>query len=500
MIYLDTPTVLQIPKTDVSDIQLQQLKTALTYTDKKVVFELARLKRNARWFSEEDFNEKQADLEAKTKKCLLFETPSQYWTYSGNTSIVSRILRQTPENRIIYPEPQLLPWEQEPPYAMRPYQEEICRKLLECRHGGVSVGTGLGKTLSLTHLVKRLGLKTVVMAPSDSIADQIYRDFLKYFGKKYVGKFCGSKKEPKKLIIVGTGQSLTRVQEGTDVWNELLKVQVFIADESHQTPAATFQKVCLGPIARAPYRFFFSATQMRNDGTGLLLDAITGPIVYNMAVRDGVNQGYLAKPIFHMYHAPANGTFDRDDPNDMTRHHLYYNPKVVAHIGKLCNQAATAKLPVLVLIDEVEQFTKLLPYLRFQRGFAHGPLADNKVKVPKEYWESDPNELVKEFNAHKFPILVGTSCISTGTDVQAVRFLIYWKGGKSEIEVKQGIGRGTRMVPGKTTCHVVDYWVHSPSGADGTGRGDDWVIGKHTSVRSEIYDDLYGPVINEGTI
>lgn len=505
MIYHVSPTKITIPKSDVSTMQVEQLKAGLTYTDKKIQFELTRLKNRSRWMTEEEFTAEQTSLKKQLKVCLLFEEKDQYWTYSGLRNFVAGTLRQEVVVRIEYPEPKLIPWETPPPHQMRPYQKTICDNLLQCKHGCVSVGTGLGKTLALTHLVKSLGLKTVVMAPSENIATQIYEDFLQRFGKKYVGRFFGGKKEPKKLFIVGTGQSLTRVKEGTPPWEELQKVQVFMADESHQTPASTFKAVCFGPLANAPYRFFFSATQMRNDGAGILLDGIIGPVVFDMTVQEGVDKKYLARPIFHMYTAPSNGDFDSREPEEMTRHHLYYNPAVVKHVGKLCNQAVKAGLPVLVLIDEVEQFSRLLPHLKSAPGFAHGTLTENKAKVPQDYWESDPTALVAQFNAGNLPILVGTSCISTGTDVRNVKFLIYWKGGKSEIEVKQGVGRGTRLVPGKTTCHVIDYWVQSPGGHDlvvpnEDGSSSRWLLGAHSLARKKIYQELCGPVIDEGAI
>jgi superfamily II DNA or RNA helicase len=504
MIYIDTPTKVRIPKADVSDIQLQQLKAALTYTNKTAVFELSRLKKQARWMSEEEFNEKQESLKAQTKVCLLFEEGSSYWTYSGLANFVAGTLRQpiqnNIQNNIQYPEPQLLPWDNEPPYKMYPYQQEAVGRLLTVKHGAVQLATGLGKTYIITNLVKQLGLKTVVMAPSTSIASQIYRDFIKFFGKKYVGKFFDGKKEPKKKIVVGTAQSLTKVEEGSEAWADFSSTQVFCSDESHQNPSKTMAKVCFGLMGQVPYRFYFSATQERNDGADILLDGITGPIVQEKTVREGVDEGFLAKPIFHMYFAPAFGSYEKDDPNSMTRHHLYSNPKVIAHAAKLANQAAKAGMPVLILIDEVPIFAKLLPHFRFVAGFAHGPLAENKARVPKDYWESDVDQLVKDFDAGKFPILVGTSCISCGTDIKTVRFLIYLKGGKSSVEVRQGIGRGTRLSPGKNQFHAVDYWVKSPSGDLLKNDGKWWTVGAHAKERKAIYNDLYGPVIEEGDI
>lgn len=344
----------------------------------------------------------------------------------------------------------------------------------------VTHNTGLGKSHIILLLVKALGLKTIIMTPATSISDQLYENFVTAFGKKYVGKFFDGKKEANKLITVGNAQSFTRVEPGSDAWNELSKTAVFIADESHQCPATTLESVCFGLAARAPYRFFFSATQMRNDGKDLLLDAITGPIVYTKSVREGVDEGYLSKPLFRMVNTDSDVAFSSQDVNAMTRKHLYYNEKVTAHIGKLVNASVAAGNPTVVLIEEVEQFTKLLPYLRHAVGFAHGPLSENKEKVPPEYWESDPTALVKDFNALKLPILVGTSCITTGTDIKAVKTLVYWQGGKSEIQVKQAIGRGTRLFPGKTTCTVVDYNVKNID-----------ILTKHAEARKEIYNELY---------
>lgn len=496
MIRQTSPSTIEISKEKLTAIQVGQLKAALTYTDQKAVFELAKLKRNAGWYSEEVFEEKKNDLKAKTKVCLLFEKENSYWTYSGLIRTVQRVLQSEiePSKDFTFPEPKLLPWEQKPPYEMYPYQANALEKLLESKHAGVQIGTGLGKSFIIANLTKSLGLKTLIMAPSASIAEQLVRDFTVWFGKKYVGSYFDGKKEPKKQIVIGTAQSFTRIEEDSDHWKLLSRTEVFIADESHQCPAKTLASVCFGLLANAPYRFFFSATQVRNDGSELLLNAITGPIVFEMTVREGVDGKFLAKPIFHMTSVPSNGDFRSPDINLMTRKHLFYNPAVTAHVGKLCNMAVSAGMPVLVLIEEVQQFTDLLPYLRHQVGFAHGPLAENKAKVPPEFHESDPNALVKDFNEGRLPILVGTSCISTGTDVKSVRFLVYWQGGKSEIQVKQAIGRGTRLAPNKTSCHVIDFWVRDPSGETTT---KNWPLGKHASERIEIYNDLYGPVLED---
>lgn len=497
MVSTEVTAPTRIDLKDLDPTTQEMLRTGLTYTDQKAQYQYLRFKKlGINWYDEDVYQEKLKEFKDKTKVCLLNQDNSGTWVLSGFRPYLESKLRVPVTSRITYPDPQLLPWDRSPAFQMHPYQAQALEKLLEVRHGGVQMGTGLGKSFIIANLVKRLGLKVVVMAPSSSITEQLLRDFTTWFGKKNVGAYYDGKKEVKKLITIGTAQSFTRIKPGSGAWKELQKTQVFIADESHLCPAKTLASVCFGLMAPVPYRFFFSATQMRNDGADLLLDGITGPIVYEMTVREGVDQGYLAKPCFKMFRAPMNGSFWSLDPNEMTRHHLFYNPHVIQSIARIANTAVTAGMPVLILIDEVEQFTKLLPYLRHRAGFAHGALnEDNRPKVPSEYHASDPNALVDEFNAGKLPILVGTSCISTGTDIKAVKLLVYWQGGKSEIQVKQAIGRATRLAPGKTQCHVVDFWVEDFQ-MDGNGKNKWGPVGRHAKVRHEIYNDLYGPVVD----
>lgn len=493
-------------------IRLSEVKESLTYRDKKVQYELQQHKR-ASWFESkygvDAYQEKLKDLQARERVCLLNQDPDgRYWVMSGMRGYLEKKYGLKTEVLVKYPEPRLLPWAEVPTKTPYPYQESAKEALLARLHARVEMGTGLGKSFILLNICRELGLKTVIMAPSTSIADQLFQDFQKHLGRKHVGAFYDGKKDFKKLIVIGNAQSFTRVEPGTPAWEAMSKAQVFLADESHQCPAATLNRVCTGLLAEAPYRFFFSATQMRNDGLDKLLDAITGTTVYSMTVRAGVDQGYLSKPVFRMIRTRSDSTFDSDDANEMTREHLYRNRLVLLQAAEIINRSVEyLGHQVLVLIDEVEQFSLLRPLLNRGVGFAHGPLTPttyktddqgdrilgrdgypivkakgNRDSVPEEYWESEPNKLVEDFNAGKFSILVGTSCISTGTDIRSVKTMVYLKGGKSEIEVKQGVGRCTRKVPGKTACTVYDFDVANIP-----------ILSKHAKARKDIFDDIYGP-------
>jgi superfamily II DNA or RNA helicase len=474
-----------------------QLRPHLTYIDKSVDFELAKAKKST-WLinklGEEGWRDHIDQLKAKRTQCLLFEDSKGFWTYSGLAKMLEDKFNLPFKNQVVYPEPKLIPWAKKPEKNPRPYQDKMRELLLAARHGAVEVGTGLGKSFVILLLAKELGLKTVVMTPSVSIAEQIYSEFKTHFGQKHVGQFFDGKKESKKLFTVAVDDSLTRIEEGSDHWNNLAKAQVFIADESHLCPAQSLAKVCTGLLSGAPYRFFFSGTQIRNDGLGLLLQAITGEIVFRMTVEEGVQQGWLAKPMFRVVPIDSSVNYYNPDANEMTRAHLYYEPNVCAKAAEIANlMVEEMDRQVVILVKEIEQLSWLLPHFRHPVKFAHGGVTDttyhangkvkkqgNKDKIPEEYWESDPNALVKEFNEGKIPILIGTSCITTGTDIQTVEAIIYLQGGKSEIQVKQSIGRGTRKPEGKTDCFFIDFDIRNVE-----------TLHRHAEARKEIYANVY---------
>jgi len=251
-----TPTRAYI-EGEIPAIKMGMIRQELTYRDKSIQFDLKRLENQLRYAGgprAEILREEIEDLKSKMKVCLLFEDETGRWTYSGLGPKVARILDCPFENKIYYPSPKDLPWSEKPKYKMYPYQEESMEKLIATKHAGVELATGLGKTFIILNIARYLGLKTVIMTPSTNISEQIYELFHQHLGKKYVGKYWGGKKEAKKLIVIGNGQSFTRVQPGSEDWKLLNEAKVFIADESHQTPADTLSRVCTGVLADAPSR------------------------------------------------------------------------------------------------------------------------------------------------------------------------------------------------------------------------------------------------------
>jgi len=473
-------------------VTLKLLSSLLTYNDNRVDFELKKFKnrRAYGWFiakyGEEAYDEKLAELKASKIKCLLKE--EEDGTYTTHTGLVSYLQDKFPEvvvkNAVVYPEHERIAWDHVPTKTLRPYQTGALEALLSVQHGAISLPTGSGKSVTLLNLIKQVALKGLVIAPSFSIADQLYKEAVHLFGKKKVGQFFDGKKESSKFLTIAINKSLINVKPGDEHYENIRACKLMMVDESHLLAADTLAELCLGLLDCIPYRYFVSGTQLRNDGLDLLLNSIIGPIVYEKTLQELVATGYLAKPDFKMIQLQSSGRHV-DDPNVFTREFLYYNNKVNLIAGQLANLCVNQGKPVLILVDEVEQFSHILPHLTHQAAFAHGPLtAANKKHVPKDYWESDVNKLVKRFNDLEFPILCATSCVTTGTDFTAPKVIIFLRGGKSEIDLRQSVGRGTRKTPIKDSFEVYDFdvIVNSDEGSP---------THRHARAREIIYRAIY---------
>lgn len=460
-----------------------KLERYLTFTDRSIDYQLQKLRQNIRWAKADpdSYQSRLEELKVQRKKSILFKNEDgTAWTYSGLAkSLNDQFGWELSGGPMTYTTKEI-PWMVDPD-EMRYYQKDAVEALLAARHGAIELPTGSGKSLIILNLAKRQSHKCLIVTPSAAITRQLYKLFLTHFGRERVGKYGDGKKEAHKLFTVAVAKSLTNLEHGDKDYDELSKCQTVIWDESHTTPAKTFEKVCLGLLENTPCRFFVSATQIRNDGSQIILEGITGPVVYSKPFSELVAEGYLAQPLFKCFSVPFYGDYRYKDINAEQRAQLFMNPNVNRMAADIAAKAVTyANRQTLIIIEEFEQFMTLRNYLTVPYTFVHGGATkEHQDKLPEQYWECDIDQAVEDFNAGKIKILIGTSAIATGVDTKPVGCLIYLQGGSSETQVRQAIGRGTRVVPGKKDFWVVDFKIAGSKGLE-----------RHFYNRKEIYETM----------
>ncbi len=435
---------------DLDDFDLERLQKTLAYQDLSAKYAYDQARKN-KWGYQynQHWAEHVATLKTKINKTALFEDKDgTFKTYAG----LIEALRLNDyefeyENQLKYPRYKSIPYALNyKPYKLYKHQEEVVEALLKHKHAAAQAPTGSGKTLVIEEILHRTGYSAVIVVPSKSIAGQFYEQLVKAFGKSKVGIYGGGKKEYKKHITVAIGASLCRLEDGCPEQIALNSKDLLVYDEAHLCGAPTVSSIAQEVLRSIPVRYSVSATPERADGQDTMLTGIIGPVIYSVDFNELVKCGVLAKLNFYVYNVESHASYSGQNAKKNSQEHLLYNADVLQLAAKIASmKVINFDEPTIILIEEKEQLDYLKPFLKTTYEFAHSG--------------SDVAQQVKDFNAGKFKLLVGTSAISTGTDTKVVKNLILLFSGKSTIKFKQAIGRGTRIVPGKSDCSVFDFNV-----------------------------------------
>lgn len=444
-ITIKTPTKAHI---DASPEELVKLKKFLTYSNTSAQFQYKKHLKNI-WWRQKDPSGWQAraqELKMEIDVCLVFFEDQNTCIRPGSISYIQKEFENVEivQDSKIFPKEKPFPWYKKIPFELYSYQKESIEKLMEIKHGNVQLCTGAGKSAIILSIARNLGLKTVIAVPFASIFSEMLEKFEFHLGKSSVGALGDGKKRLNKLFTVAISKSLTNLKPGSKEYEEISSAQVLLVDESHLWGANTLEEVCHGLFSNVPYRMFFSGTQTRGDGSEKLLQSIIGETVTSLSTDKAIQGRFICDHEFKI--VPIKTTspgFISDDPLTMKRKHFLHNNNIAQFIANLANSVSAARgEQTLVLVDEIDQISKLIPFLKVPYACATG-------EKRKDLGETDPVDAVEKFNKGEVKVLIGTSCISTGTNIFPTHHTVNWQGGTSEIRTKQGaVGRSVRKLEG----------------------------------------------------
>ncbi len=454
---------------NIKDEERTLLKSALAYKNTSTEYLYQQAKKNRYQYNANPdyWHEHVLKLKSEIHQTALFEDSDGFYTYAGLLSKLQKLqLVQSYQNEVSYPAPQALPWALHyKPQTPYPYQEEAVSELLKKPHSAIEIATGGGKTLIAQLLVKRMGLRTVIITPFTAIARSMYEEFCTAFGKKCVGLYGDGKKQYKQQIVIAIAASLVKVKKDTEDFEQLSNRDVVITDESHMVGAPTLAEVLLALCQKIPYRWSVSATQQRGNGTDTLLSGLISDIVYRKEFRELAGLGFLSPLKFRIFQVNSQANYTGTNPLIIKQKHFLYNPQVIQLVAQIANMRVQAGESVLVLVDELKQIEKIKNYIDVPYSVASS--------------ETDVADMVTKFNNKEIKLLFGTSAIGTGANLRPVTSLILFMEGKSEIRYKQAIGRATRLYSGKHYCEIIDFSVENV-----------FQMQRHLKDRLDIYREM----------
>lgn len=350
---------------------------------------------------------------------------------------------------------------------LRDYQREAVDKAIERTRGVIWAATGAGKTEIASGIVAAVPLNWLFIVHRTQLGLQARDRYQKRTGEP-AGVIAEGKWEPDPGpfgLTVATFQSLyARLKSdplATQTW--LDSIGGVIVDECHVLPADTFRAV-LDMLPNAYWRIGVSGTPLaRGDRKAMHLIGSLGSVFYRISATQLIDAGLLARPVIRM--VPFTATSDKKTwqgaYNEIVATGRERNKRVV-------ELAVAAAKPCVV----------------FTRALKQGQMIERMIRkagVAVDYVDGDTPTAsrqlaVKNLERGNIDVLVASVVMNEGIDIPELRSAVMAAGGSSTIAALQRVGRGMRVVPGKTTFDVWDF-------AD---TGNKWTE-RHTKERIRAY-------------
>lgn len=314
----------------------------------------------------------------------------------------------------------------------REYQRRVIEKAIERERGIINIATGGGKTLIGCELIRRFGVRSIVIVPTKVLLNQWHRILSKIFGESMIGIIGEGKKDVKDITVCMIHSAK---KEMVNDFN------LVIFDEVHRLGAKIWSKV--SRMINAKYRFGLSATALlREDGTNLEIIGICGDIIDNIKANELQEKGYLSKcrVIFH----EISGVKFFSSYHKAYESYIVLNEERNKKIAEEAKRYIEEDRKVLILVDRI----------------THGMILSNMIGIPFVSGKTKGEEREKkidEFNKGSISGMIATKIFELGLDIPSIEVIIIAAPCKSIIKTIQRVGRGMRKHKRKKELVVVDF-------------------------------------------
>ena len=335
---------------------------------------------------------------------------------------------------------------------MKPYPEQLAAVEAAIRHGRgcVVMPTGTGKSLVFALLIAKLQVKTLIIVPTLGLKLQLQADFTKWFGS--------------------LDNITIRNVDATGLEKETA-YDLLILDECHHSAASTYRQLNKKAWNNIYYRYNFTATPWRSqEEEQLLLESITGEVVYRLEYARAVSQGFIVPVEAYYYEIPkqeVDGYTWREVYSELVINHTQRNTAIAALLDRLVETGTSG----LCLVKEVAHGEKIQSLMTHPTAFIKGENDDNRIKI-------------LEFNLRERLVLIGTEgVLGEGIDSKPAEYVIIAGLGKSKPRFMQSVGRAVRRYEGKDSAKIIIFKDNSHK----------WSLA-HFKAQCKILKEEYGVI------
>ena len=333
-------------------------------------------------------------------------------------------------------------------HSPRGYQIEGVYDALRHQRRLLVSPTASGKSLMIYALVRYYtdrGQKSLVVVPTTSLVEQMYKDFEDYGWDAELNChkiYAGREKETSCPVTITTWQSIYKLPR-----KFFEQFDVVIGDEAHQFKSKSLVNI-MTKLHTAKYRFGFTGTLDGTQTHKWVLEGLFGPAYKVTRTKELMEKGQLAKldiTCLVLKHPPQKFETYEDEIQYLINHEQRNN--------FLKNLALDQKGNTLILYSRVESHGEVLYNLINNSKsasrkifFIHGGVAADERENVRFITENETNAI----------IVASYGTFSTGINIKRLHNVIFASPSKSRVRNLQSIGRVLRKGRGKVKAMLYD--------------------------------------------
>ena len=335
---------------------------------------------------------------------------------------------------------------------VRDYQLDAIAHAIATNRSLLISPTASGKSLIIYCLVRyyqMMELKTLILVPTTSLVEQMYKDFEDYGWSS--GTYCqkiyqGYDKKVTKDVVISTWQSIHRMPR-----QYFRQFGAVFGDEAHLFKAKSLTGI-MTKLDTCKYRFGLTGTLDGTQTHRLVLEGLFGKAKYVVTTKELIDDKTLAnlKIDCIILKYPDE---DRQIVKDFEyAAELEYIVTKAERNTFVCNLVGHLSGNTLVLFQFVEKHGKILydiiqdEYKNRKVFFVFGGVATDIREEIREIVEKEKDAV----------IVASYGTFSTGINIRNINNIVFSSPSKSKIRVLQSLGRGLRQQGGNKTLRLYD--------------------------------------------
>ena len=335
---------------------------------------------------------------------------------------------------------------------VRDYQLDAIAHAIATNRSLLISPTASGKSLIIYCLVRyyqMMELKTLILVPTTSLVEQMYKDFEDYGWSS--GTYCqkiyqGYDKKVTKDVVISTWQSIHRMPR-----QYFRQFGAVFGDEAHLFKAKSLTGI-MTKLDTCKYRFGLTGTLDGTQTHRLVLEGLFGKAKYVVTTKELIDDKTLAnlKIDCIILKYPDE---DRQIVKDFEyAAELEYIVTKAERNTFVCDLVGHLSGNTLVLFQFVEKHGKIL------YDIIHDKYKDRKVFFVYGGVDTDTREKIREIveNEKNAVIVASYGTFSTGINIRNISNIVFSSPSKSKIRVLQSLGRGLRQQGGNKTLRLYD--------------------------------------------